>query len=139
MSETDTGTDPAASPTGAYTAERLAGLERLASRVLFIGGLVALAFGSIVGRDQKLPPVLLLGWVGLFVVVKAVLAGLGARAGWKAWPALVAEIAAFGCVGFLVFTGLRLDPGNLLSLVPVLLCAVFLAAAGLVRRRAARS
>jgi hypothetical protein len=106
--------------------------ERLVSRGLFAVGVVALALGALLTADHRLPPALLLAWAGVLGLTKVLLAAIGHRAGWRAWPALLLEAAAFGAVASLV-TGAEGPTGLLLLLG----AAGLLGGAGWVRRRAA--
>jgi hypothetical protein len=106
--------------------------ERFASRALFAGGVVALALGALLTADHRLPPMLLVGWACVLGLSKAGLAVVAVRAGWRAWPALLLEAAAFAAVAYLV-TG----AGEAAGLVLLLAAAACLGGAGWVRRRAA--
>ncbi len=112
--------------------ERFERRERLASRGLFAVGVVALALGSLLTADHRLPPALLVAWAAVLGLSKVVLALLAVRAGWRAWPALLLEAAAFAAVASLV-TG----PGDTAGLVLLLAAAALLGGASWVRRRAA--
>ncbi len=106
--------------------------ERLASRGLFLAGVVALALGAALTADHRLPPALLLAWAAVLGATKVVLALWALRTGWRAWPALLLEGAAFGAVAVLV-TGVlpAFATGWLFA------AAALLMGAGWVRRRAA--
>lgn len=123
----------------ALDADRLASIERLASRLLFLGGIVALLAGMLLTHERRLPVPLLVAWAALLVVTKVVLAFLGLRAGWKPWPALLAEAGAFGVVGGMVATGSTFAAGGSAALISMLACATLLGVAGLVRRRGSAS
>ncbi len=116
---------------------RLERWERWSSRVLFVGGLMALAVGALVTPDHRLPPSLLLAWIATFMAAKVGLVLLGLRAGWKAWPALLLEMLAFGVVGYIVRAQLTIAADDRLGILLVLVAAALLGAAGLVRRKAA--
>jgi hypothetical protein len=143
-SPTDSGTTP---PPEVSQAPKQAGrgpeavekLEKQASRALFVLGLLALAIGSFVTEGHRLPANVLLAWIGVFVASKLVLAVLGLRAGWKAWPALVAELAALAMVGLIVQQEMSLDVRDSSAILIILAVAVLLAAAGLLRRRASQA
>jgi hypothetical protein len=107
-------------------------VERRSSRGLFAGGVVALALGAVLTADHRLPPSLLVAWAGVLALTKIILVGLALRAGWRAWPALLMEAAAFGAVASLVA-----GAGESAALFLLLSAAVLLGGAGWVRRRAA--
>ena len=106
--------------------------ERLVSRGLFAVGVVGLALGAMLTADHRLPPALLLSWAGVLGLSKVLLALAALRVGWRAWPALLLEAAAFGAVATLV-TG----AGETAGLLLLLGAAVLLFGASWMRRRAA--
>ena len=122
---------------GSIDAQRFPWLERTTSRVMLLAGLAAMAAGALLTEERRLSPRLVAAWVAAFVILKAVLAVLAHRAGWRGWTALAAEAGAFVCVGLVVVLGLRLDAGEPAALLLVLLTAVLLGAGTWLRRKAA--
>ncbi len=110
--------------------------ERLASRLLFLTGLVVFAGAMFFFGSDKPPAWLIPMTVGGFAKTKFGLAFLGRRVGWAAWPALVAEGSAFAGVGALIHFGLKVGDGDLLGMLVAATIVVLLAVAGLIRRRA---
>ncbi len=130
-------TEPSAPAAKSADLERVERWDRWSSRLLFLGGLIALAIGAMVTTGHRLPVSLLLGWIAAFMAVKVGLLFLAARAKWRAWPALALETAAFGAVGYIVLKGLPLALDASRSLGLVVLSAACLIGAGMLRRRAA--